>query len=369
MGQGVHTTLAAMVAEGMNLDLGSVRVIHGPASAAYFNAAVLAEGVPFRLIDMGWLAETARDAMGVPAKFLGIQITGGSSTTIDGFDKMRLAGAAARAALVQAAAERLGVAVDGLKTEGGAVVAPDGTRLLYTELAGEAAKVKLGSMPQPKPRAEWRILGKSQTRVDMVGKVTGTAIYTADLRLPGMRFATAKTNPNLGAGMNSYDATAALAMPGVEKVVAIPGGVAVVASSTWAAMLAAEAIVFDWAVASYPADSAAIAKVLTDSFSADRQDSRNRNDGDVEAVLNGAVLNGAVLNGDVLEAAYSVPYLAHATMEPQTAAGLLKEGQLTIWVGNQMPTQAAAEAATITGLPLSAIKVEVQMMGGGWRWI
>ena len=77
-------------------------------------------------------------------------------------------------------------------------------------------------------------------------------------------------------------------------------------------MLAAEAIVFDWAVASYPADSAAIAKVLTDSFSADRQDSRNRNDGDVEAVLNGAVLNGAVLNGavlngDVLEAAYSVP--------------------------------------------------------------
>ena len=64
-----------------------------------------------------------------------------------------------------------------------------------------------------------------------------------------------------------------------------------------------------------------------------------------------------------------MPYLAHATMEPQTAAGLLKEGQLTIWVGNQMPTQAAAEAATITGLPLSAIKVEVQMMGGGWRWI
>ena len=108
MGQGVHTTLAAMVAEEMDLDLGTVTVVHGPASAAYFNAAVLAEGVPFQPIDTAWLAETARGAMAVPAKFLGIQITGGSSSSMDAFNKMRLAGVAARAALVQAAAQRLG---------------------------------------------------------------------------------------------------------------------------------------------------------------------------------------------------------------------------------------------------------------------
>jgi isoquinoline 1-oxidoreductase beta subunit len=310
MGQGVHTTLAAMVAEEMDLDLSAVTVVHGPASAAYFNAAILAEGVPFQPIDTGWLAETLRDAMGVPAKFLGLQITGGSSSTIDAFDKMRLAGAAARAALVQAAAQRLGVDAKALKTEGGAIVAPDGTRLSYTELAAEAGKVKLSSAVTLKPQSEWKVLGKAQPRVDMMGKVTGTAIYTADLRLPGMRYATARTNPNLEAAMNSYDAAQALAMPGVEKVVPVPGGVAIVANSTWVAMQAAQAITFDWAKASYPADSAAISQVLADSFTAERQDSRNRNDGDVDAVL----------TGDVFEAAYSVPYLAHATMETQTAA-------------------------------------------------
>ncbi|MEI6096897.1 MAG: molybdopterin cofactor-binding domain-containing protein [Alphaproteobacteria bacterium] len=356
MGQGVHTTLAAMVAEEMDLDLSAVTVVHGPASAAYFNAAILAEGVPFQPIDTGWLAETLRDAMGVPAKFLGLQITGGSSSTIDAFDKMRLAGAAARAALVQAAAQRLGVDAKALKTEGGAIVAPDGTRLSYTELAAEAGKVKLSSAVTLKPQSEWKVLGKAQPRVDMMGKVTGTAIYTADLRLPGMRYATARTNPNLEAAMNSYDAAEALAMPGVEKVVPVPGGVAVVANSTWVAMQAAQAITFDWAKASYPADSAAISQVLADSFTAERQDSRNRNDGDVDAVL----------TGDVFEAAYSVPYLAHATMETQTAAAWLHDGALTIWVGNQIPTQAAIEAAAIAGLPLEKVKIEIQQMGGGF---
>lgn len=356
MGQGVHTTLAAMVAEEMDLDLSAVTVVHGPASAAYFNAAILAEGVPFQPIDTGWLAETLRDAMGVPAKFLGLQITGGSSSTIDAFDKMRLAGAAARAALVQAAAQRLGVDAKALKTEGGAIVAPDGTRLSYTELAAEAGKVKLSSAVTLKPQSEWKVLGKAQPRVDMMGKVTGTAIYTADLRLPGMRYATARTNPNLEAAMNSYDAAQALAMPGVEKVVPVPGGVAIVANSTWVAMQAAQAITFDWAKASYPADSAAISQVLADSFTAERQDSRNRNDGDVDAVL----------TGDVFEAAYSVPYLAHATMETQTAAAWLHDGALTIWVGNQIPTQAAIEAAAIAGLPLEKVKIEIQQMGGGF---
>ena len=132
-----------------------------------------------------------------------------------------------------------------MTTEGGAVVAPDGTRLLYTELAAEAATVKLAVAAEPKPRVAWRMLGKAQPRVDMVGKVTGTAIYPADIRLPGMRFATVKTNPNLEAGMNAYDAKAALGMPGVDKVVPVPGWVAVVASSTWVALRAAEVISFD----------------------------------------------------------------------------------------------------------------------------
>jgi isoquinoline 1-oxidoreductase beta subunit len=356
MGQGVHTTLAALVAEEMDLDLASVRVIHGPASAAYFNAGVLREGVPFHPIDTGWLAETMRDAMVFPGKLLGFQITGGSSSIIDAFDKMRLAGAAAQAALVQAAATRLGVAADTLKTQGGAVIAADGTALTYIDLAADAAQVTLSAAPEPKARADWRLLGKTQPRVDMVAKVTGTATFTADLRLPGMRFATARTNPNLGAAMTSYDATEAQAMPGVEKIVPIPGGVAVVASSTWAAMQAAQAITFDWAPAAYPADSAAITQALTNAFSPDFQDSRNRDDGDVDAAL----------TGDILTADYAAPYLAHATMEPMTAAALLQDGRLTVWSGNQLPTQILVEGAALTGLPETAITVETLLMGGGF---
>ena len=356
MGQGVHTTLAALVAEELDLDLAQVTVIHGPASNAYFNAGVLEEGAPFQPIDTGWMAETVRGAMHVPGKLLGLQITGGSSSMIDAFDKMRLAGAAARAALVQSAAARLGVDAATLKTEGGAVIAADGTRLTYSELAGDAAKQSLSTAPEPKPRDQWRLLGKTQPRVDMLGKVTGTAPFTADLRLPGMRFATARTNPGLGSGLKSFDATAAQAMPGVEKILEIPGGVAVVATSTWAAFQAADAITFDWEPAAYPADSAAIAKVLSDSFIPDRKDSRNRNDGDVEAAL----------TGNLFEAAYSAPYLAHATMEPMTAAALLKDGQLTVWAGNQLPTQILVEGAAITGLPETAIRVETRLMGGGF---
>ena len=356
MGQGIHTTLAALVAEEMDLDLADVRVIHGPASSAYFNGGMMREGVPFLPIDESWLANTMRDAMMIPAKFLGMQMTGGSTSVVDGYDKMRLAGAAARAALVQAAATRLGVDVATLKTEGGAVVAQGGTSLTYVELAAEAAKVSLSAAPEPKARSEWRLLGKTQPRVDMVAKSTGTATFTADLRLPGMVFATVRINPNLGAPMNAYDASAAEAMTGVQKIVPVPGGVAVVATSTWAAFQAADAITFDWAPASYPADSAAMMQVLADSFTPDFQDSRSRNDGDVDAAL----------TGDIFTAEYSVPLLAHATMEPMTAAALLKDGQLTVWAGNQAPTQVLTEAANLTGLPKDKIAVEIMLMGGAF---
>jgi isoquinoline 1-oxidoreductase beta subunit len=356
MGQGIHTTLAALVAEEMDLDLADVRVIHGPASSAYFNGGMMREGVPFLPIDESWLANTMRDAMVIPAKFLGMQMTGGSTSVVDGYDKMRLAGAAARATLVQAAATRLGVEASTLKTAGGAVVAADGTSLTYIELAAEAAKVSLNAAPEPKPRAEWRLLGKTQPRVDMVAKSTGTATFTGDLRLPGMVYATVKVNPNLGAAMNSYDASAAEAMPGVQKIVPVPGGVAVVATTTWAAFQAAEAITFDWAAASYPPDSAAMMQVLADSMTPDLQDSRMRDDGDVDAAL----------TGDIFTAEYSVPLLAHATMEPMTAAALLKDGQLTVWAGNQAPTQMLTEAANLTGLPKDKIQVEIMLMGGGF---
>lgn len=356
MGQGVHTTLAALVAEEMDLSLDQVRVIHGPASAAYYNSAVLGEGVPFAPTDMGWLAETVRGAMEIPAKFLGLQITGGSSSIPDAFDKMRLAGASARAALVQAAATRLGVPAGELRTEGGAVVAVDGTRLTYVELAEAAEGVTLDSEPALKDRADWQLLGQSLPRVDVVAKSTGTAVFTADLRLPDMLYATVRTNPRLGGGAKGYDAKAAEAMAGVIKVVPVEGGAAVIARNTWIAMQAAQVIAFDWGDAPYPATSAELSAVLAASFTEERRDSVNRDDGDVDGAL----------VGDVFEAEYSVPYLAHATMEPMTAAAWLKDGKLTVWAGNQLPTQIVVEAVALTGLPAEAVTVETMLMGGGF---
>lgn len=356
MGQGAHTTLAALVAEEMDLPWDQVRVAHGPASPAYFNAGILEEGVPFAPTDTGWLAEAMRGAMQVPGKFLGFQITGGSSSTLDAFDRMRTAGAVARLALIRAAARRLAVDETSLATADGAVVASDGTRLTYVDLAVEAASVDLPDAPALKPRESWTILGKSQPRTDMRAKVTGTARYAGDLRLPGMMFATVRTNPNLGADMVGYDGAAALALPGVERIVPVAGGVAVVASKTWTAFQAADAITFDWAPATYPADTAAQQAETAASFTTDRQDSRNRDDGDVDAVL----------TADAFQADYSVPYLAHATMEPMSAAAWLQDGKLQIWAGTQLPTQIAGEAARLTGLPPEAVEVHTLPMGGGF---
>lgn len=356
MGQGIHTTLAALVAEEMDLDLTQIRVVHGPASAAYYNSAILSEGIPFAPTDDSWLAGTARKAMDIPAKFLGLQATGGSSSIPDAFDKMRLAGAAARAALVQAAATRLNLPADRLRTEAGAVIAPDGTRLTYTDLAPDAAGIDLPSEPPLKARVDWRILGKTQPRTDMRAKVTGTAEFAVDLRLPGMRFATVRTNPRLGGPMNGFDASAAESMPGVDRIIPLENGVAVVATNTWTAMQAADAITFDWGPAPYPATSAEIGETLRASFTEDRIDSTNRNDGDVDAVL----------TADDWQAEYTVPYLAHATMEPMSSAALLKDGTLTVWSGNQLPTQIVAEAQALTGLPAEAITVETLLMGGGF---
>ena len=357
MGQGVHTTLAAMVAEEMDLDWEQVRVIHGPASHAYFNAAMLQEAAPFPPTDQSWTAETVRGFMQIPAKFLGIQLTGGSTSTPDAFDKMRAAGAVARAALLAAAARRSGLAEAALKTEGGAVILPDGTAIPYADLAAEAASVDLPGTPPLRDPALWKLLGKSLPRTDMVAKSTGTAMFTGDLRLPGMVFATIRTNPHLYAPMKSFDATEARKIAGVTDVLQIDNGVAVVATNTWAAFQGAQALTIDWSPATYAATSVEIEADIAASFTADRQDSRMRDDGDVDATLAAGV---------TFEATYNVPFLAHATMEPMTAAAHLDGDRLQIWAGNQAPTLVLKVAAEVTGLPVEQIEVHTPMMGGGF---
>lgn len=359
MGQGIHTTLAALVAEELYLPLERVKVIHGPASNAYFNAAVLEEGIPFAATDVGRVAEAVRGFVKVPAKFLGLQITGGSSSIPDAYEKMRVAGAAARSVLIDAAAQKLGVARDSLSLLDGRIVAPDGQSVRFEEVAVDAAAIEPPAEPALKPASEWMILGKSQERVDAVSKSTGTAEFSIDVELPNMLYASVRMNPQLGAPMTSFDASKAENLPGVKRVIQIDNGIAAVATNTWYAFKAVNAVECNWAQADYANDTAGLFKAVEQSFDAEYQDSQFRDDGDVTAALE-------IADAQRLSAEYRVPYLAHAAMEPLNATAWLRDGKLDIWAGNQLPTQALKEGAQITGLEESDIRVHTTLMGGGF---
>ncbi len=241
MGQGTQTTLAALLAEELDVAWEGIATIHGPPAQAYYNGAIMGLGQPFRDYDIRPWREKIREATDFLPKTLSLQVTGGSTSMIDGFVKMRLAGASARETLKLAAAKRLGVPAETLRTEAGRVIAPDGQALTYGTLAEEAAKLDPVRDVVLRPPAQWRYLRRPMPRLDMAAKCTGTATFGADVTLPGMKFATVRMNP-ARAGMKSFDAGAAEGMAGVEKIVDLGDGIAVIASNTWLAFRAAEAV-------------------------------------------------------------------------------------------------------------------------------
>ena len=357
VGQGAYSVLAALVAEELDLAWKDVKVDPGPASAAYYNGKVLAEGLPFAATDDGLLARGARGLAEVGGKLLGAQGTGGSSTVADAYEKMRVAGAVAREMLLMAAAGQTGIAKADLRTRDGAVVTPDGRSLSYASLAAAAAGMEPPANVTLKPESQWRYLGKAMPRIDMVAKSTGTAVYGIDLRMDGMVYATVRANPRLGGGMKGYDAGAAAKAKGVIKIVPISGGVGVIADNTWRAFKAADLIKCEWGPAPYPPTSAAMFEAVAASFVPARRDSRFKNEGDVEAALAGT---------RVIEAEYRVPCLAHAPLEPMNAVVQLKDGRLDIWTGTQIPMFLVKRAAAITGLRVEDVHLHGQMSGGSF---
>ncbi|MDP5220483.1 molybdopterin-dependent oxidoreductase [Ruegeria sp. 2205SS24-7] len=355
MGQGVMTTWAALIAEELDVELDDIRVLHGPAAAAYYNSAMLGEALPNKGYDISDFQHNLAEALGVLGKVLSLQVTGGSTSMKDGFERMREAGATARETLKQAAADQLGVDRGLLKTAKGAVIAPDGTTIPYTELAVAAGQIDPPHVELRDP-SEWRILGKHHPRVDMVEKSTGTAEYAIDVRPEGLKFASVRINPKLGGEMNSFDASAAESMPGVEKIVDLGNGVAVIASNTWLAMQAVEAIEVDWGEAPYPPETDALFDVIAASFDG-KANSAMRDDGDVSVMPEGAT---------EITAAYKLPYLAHATMEPMNATALFTGKTLDIWAGNQAPTIIQSKAAEVANLDTEAVNVHTTYLGGGF---
>lgn len=356
-GQGAYSVQAALIAEELDVELDQIRVDPGMPSPAYYNAALADEAAPFRSTDDSFVADSARGVMDAMLKFMGLQITGGSTTVPDSFDKLRMAGAVARETLKAAAAQKSGVPVGALTTARGAVALPDGQRLSYTELAPIAATLEPVNDVTLRDPSTWRLIGKAMRRVDIVAKSTGTQAYGIDRELDGMVHASVRTNPRRGGAMLGYDAQAARNMRGVSHVLEITGGVAVVADNTWRAMQAVNAIDIDWGPAPYPAEMDGHWQALSDSFNDDQIDSRRRDDGDVTAALQGA---------QVVEAEYRAPYLAHAPLEPISATVLAGEGRVDVWTGTQIPRFVQSNVARMTGLDTDDVYIHVEVMGGSF---
>ncbi|BAL78943.1 xanthine dehydrogenase family protein molybdopterin-binding subunit [Bradyrhizobium cosmicum] len=356
LGQGAYSVQAALVAEELDIAWSDIKVDPGAPSSVYYNGKVLKEGLPIAATSvlLGPVAEAISQAGG---KFLSLQWTGGSSTVADAYDRLRIAGATARELLLRAAAKQTGIARADLKTRDGAVIAPNGRALSYASLAEIAATLEVPADVKLRERKDWRYLGKSMPRLDMVAKCTGTATFGIDIRLPGMVYATVCTNPHLGGTLRSYDASRAAKARGVLKIVPVKGGVGIIADNTWRAFQAAKLIGFDWGEASYPASSAAMFEEVRASFIPERRDSRCKDDGDVDAALAGA---------KVIEAEYCVPYLAHAPLEPMNAVVQLKDGRLDIWTGTQAPVFLVKMARKLTGLAAEDIHLHALPSGGSF---
>ena len=355
-GQGAYHVQAALIAEELDVDLDQVRIDPGPPDRAYWNTALAAEAADFTAPGEGLMNKLAGATTDAMMKFIGLQITGGSTTVPDGFTKLRQAGASARETLKQAAAAQSGVEVAQLRTENGAVILPDGTTLSYTELAAKAAALEpVQDVPLRDP-SQWRYIGKPMQRLDIVAKSTGTQGYGIDARVPGMLHATVLMNPAQTGSVRDFDATDALNMRGVKAVLPITGGLGIVADNTWRAFQAAQAITADWGPAPFPADMDAHWQRLSDSFTEGALDSRKRDDGDVETAL----------TSDVIETEYRAPYLAHAPLEPVNAIVRVDEDAVEVWTGTQIPRFIQANIARITGIDADKVTVHVLMMGGSF---
>ena len=361
-GQGSYSIQAYLIAEELDVDPLAVDITPGVPGPAYYNSAVLSEGIPIPAYETNQIAETLRDATGGVAKILSMQMTGGSSTVPDMFTRLREAGAVARETLKQAASNRLGVSRADLSTKNGAVITPDGQAIHYTDLAADAAKIDPIRKVTLRPKSEWKRLGKrGNLRTDIVAKSTGREVYGIDFFVDGMVFASICANPGIGGALKSYDDTVAKNMPGVQKIVEVKAGnagVAVVASNTWYAIQAANAIECEWGEPDYPASSQEMWDILEAAVdNSDAFDHRQRNEGDVDSAL---------AEGDVFEAQYRAPFLAHAPMEPMNAIVRLADGQLDIWTGTQIPLFVRNRAATIAGLDKDQVHVHVLPIGGSF---
>jgi isoquinoline 1-oxidoreductase beta subunit len=328
MGQGIYTAVAMILAEELDADFSSVVLEHAPANEKlYANPA------------------------------FGIQATGGSTSVRAFWKPLRTAGATARAVLVQAAAKQWQVEPASCTTSNSEVMhAESGRKLAYGELV-EAANAetppKDAALKDPK---DFVLIGKPLKRLDTPDKVNGKTVYGIDAMLPNMKFATLAACPVFGGKVGKVDDSAAKKIPGVQKIVVLDDLVAVVGDHMWAAKKGLEALDITW---SEGANATISSKDIWENLRA-----ASEKDGAV-AKSEGDIAKG-LATGDKLEAAYELPFLAHATMEPLNCTVHLTPDSCEIWTGTQIMARAQSEAAKAAGLPTEKVTVHNHLIGGGF---
>ncbi|WP_179380921.1 xanthine dehydrogenase family protein molybdopterin-binding subunit [Jannaschia marina] len=358
MGQGANTGLAQMLAEEMNADWSLVSVVEAPVDDAHINSDmargwVLGEaawipGFMYPLIDFGFLKI---------ADGLVNQITGGSaSIRLTGWHGIRRAGAAAREMLVAAAAGEWTVDPGDLTVADSTIThAGSGRSGTFGDFAAQAAAFTPSLKPDLKARGDYRIVGTSRPRLDLPGKVDGTAKFGMDVTLLDMRYAAIAFPPVIGEEVVSVDDALALERAGVETVVDLGDAVAVVADSYWTASQAIYDLDIEW--------TGGLAGLTTAEIFATHQDDLDGKERDVMVEEGDAP---GTLDEDAVSAEYTVPYLAHATMEPMNGTAWVRDDLCDIWIGHQDPLRAKKALIDLLGLPPEAITVHNQFMGGGF---
>ena len=328
MGQGVMTALPMLLAEELGVGLDQITVRFAPAAPEYVNALI------------------------------GQQLTGGSTSVRDAWTRLREAGALARSLLVQAAARVWGVSADACIVERGQVIHPAADqRLGFGELATAAA-----ALPPPdgvflKDPDEWTLIGTPAPRLDAPDKINGRARYGIDVRLTDMVVASIERCPVLGGELKGFAADRARAIPGVEAVLPVTAGVAVVAKDTYTALRGRRALAVDWGLgANAELGSAAIRAAFEHALAGPGVSVRREGDPHTAAAQ----------AERMLEAVYEVPFQAHACMEPMNCTADVRADGCDIYVPTQAQTRSQRTGMEITGLAEGQVRVHTMFLGGGF---
>lgn len=364
MGQGVHTTLAMMLADELDADWSLVRMQEAPAHKEFANYA-MARGYTIGDIDFpAFLVDTVNGFFLTASKVINMQITGGSAaTSATGQHGMRVAGAAARAVLLAAAADEWGVNASELTVRKSRIYHDASGRAgSFAEFAPNAVDISPPLAPTLKDRDQYTIMGTDVARLDIPHKVDGSAMFGIDATLPGMKYATVRASPVFGNTVQTVNEASIQGMPGIRRVVNLGDAVAVVAEGYWQAKKAVDQL--DVTFSRSNNDAVEQSDIFA-SFAASMDDAVAVGN-EITDFAQGNTTNALATAASVVEAEYRVPYLSHATMEPMNCTAWLHDGMCELWTGSQNPLGFAAEVAHALDMDPQFVVLHNQYLGGGF---